>query len=219
MSSCVAVCLILGWFAGCETATSTSNGYSRPASGVSTFESNKGKDPIPETLFSVSRILIAQGRDEEAEPILRRITSEHQSFVPAYNKLAEIQMRDQRLGEALQTLQAGLEEDPENVTLLNNLGMCWLLRERYDTALEVFTEAASLSPDDARLRANMAVAIGMQGRYDEAFALYEQVVSRAEAHYNLGVLAQAREDYGRAGDEFAQAERINPSVVRRRFEQ
>ena len=57
-------------------------------------------------------------------------------------------------------------------------------------------------------RGNVAMAVGMQGRYDEALTLYKQVLTPADAHYNLGVLCEARGDVTRAFDEYARAKEL-----------
>jgi tetratricopeptide (TPR) repeat protein len=184
------------------------------------FEHGAKRKPIAQTLHAVARLLISQGRDAEAEPILRRTMAEHPRYVPAYLEAAELHMRNRRLGQAMETLTAALAvaETPPlewasmEPTLRNNIGMCWLLRGEYGRALEQFTQAAALDPQDARYRANMAAALGMQGRYGESFALYEQVVGPAEAHYNLGVLSRARDDQERAAIEFEAAKRLNPRM-------
>jgi hypothetical protein len=49
----------------------------------------------------------------------------------------------------------------------------------------------------------LALALGMCGKYDQALVLYQEVLPVADAHYNLGLLCQARDDTKRAEDEFA----------------
>ncbi|MGB6909635.1 MAG: tetratricopeptide repeat protein [Methyloceanibacter sp.] len=72
--------------------------------------------------------------------------------------------------------------------------MCMLVGDRYGEALSMFSEAAGIMPEDARYRANMAVALGMMGRYAEALSLYEQIMSSSDAHHNLAILREARND-------------------------
>ena len=52
------------------------------------------------------------------------------------------------------------------------------------------------------------MAVGMLGRYEEALALYKQVVKPQQAHYNLAVVCEARQDTKRATAEFAIARSI-----------
>lgn len=193
---------------GCQSPGSNIS-YSGSRHADAAFESASKREPIPETLFAVARILVAQGRDADAEPILRRLIAEHRQFVAGYCELAELQMRKRRLGDAVDTLAAGLAAAPNEPSLLNNLGMCWMLRDQHEKALEYFIRAAALAPDDARLRANVAAALGMQGRYDESLAVYRQVMNAAHAHYNLGVLSEARQDHDHAESQFAAARRLD----------
>lgn len=172
------------------------------------FADGVDRDPAPTTVHALAQILIKQGKDKQAEFVLMRLIKEHPKFIPAYNELAELYLRTERLGDAVETLELGLKMAPEDPVLLNNLGMCHLLRENYEEALESFTAAAAVFPTDARYRSNMATALGMQGNYDECLALYEQVVPPDEAHYNLAVVCEARGDEERAKLEFERAERL-----------
>ncbi len=168
--------------------------------------------PTPNTLYAMSRILAAQHRDGECAAVLTKIIQERPDYMPAYNDLAELQMRQRQMDQAMATLHAGLKVSAHQPVLLNNLGMCHLMRSQYEEALDSFTRAAALAPDDTRYRANMAVALGLLGRYDEALALYEQVGSLADAHYNLGVLAESRRDHTRAQTEFARAKTLQAAA-------
>ena len=58
------------------------------------------------------------------------------------------------------------------------------------------------------------MALGMLGRYEEALAVYEQVVLPARAHYNVAVLAEARNDTDRAEVEYAIAMEMDPKIRR-----
>ena len=166
------------------------------------------RSPRPVTLHSVARICLSQGRDPEAEVVLNRLVSEYADFMPAYNDLAALYLRNEMLDSAIGTLAAGLERDPADPVLLNNLGICHLLRNEREESLEQFTAAAAANPVDARNRANMAVGLAFLGRMDEAMALYLQILPPADAHWNMGVLCEANGDFEAAGDHFMQAEKL-----------
>ena len=57
------------------------------------------------------------------------------------------------------------------------------------------------------------MAVGMLGRYEEALALYKQVVKPQQAHYNLAVVCEARQDTKRATAEFAIARSIGAPLA------
>jgi Flp pilus assembly protein TadD len=149
--------------------------------------------PSAKTLYSMAEILAAQGKDKESEFVLRRCLQEHAHFTPAYNSLAELQMRQGRIHEAVDTLAAALKIRPRDPVLLNNLGMCLLLRKEYVRALECFTSAAGLVPENERYRGNMATALGLLGRQEESLALLQQILPRDKADYNAEVLRRAHD--------------------------
>ena len=165
------------------------------------------RSPSPDTLHSVARICISQGRDPEAEVVLNRMVGEFPDYMPAYNDLAALYLRNEMLDSAIGTLEAGLARVPDDPVLMNNLGICHLLRNERETSLELFTAAAAANPVDARNRANMAVGLAFLGRMDEALSLYLQIMPPADAHWNMGVLCEANGDFEAAGDHFMRAER------------
>jgi Flp pilus assembly protein TadD len=161
--------------------------------------SEVGRDlpPTARTLYSMARILTAQGKDADGEFVLRRCVQEHPRFTPAYNSLAELQMRQGRIHEAVATLSTALKVSPRDPVLQNNLGMCLLLRKEYEGALRQFTDAAGSVPENEKYRANMAAVLGLLGRQEESLALLQQVLPRDKAEHNAQVLRKAREQAAR----------------------
>jgi Flp pilus assembly protein TadD len=195
------------FIAGCAS----SNRPLAPASSDATtpdaeFENGADRPPSARTLYSMAQILEIQGNDPAAEYILHKLVAQYPRFMPGYNDLAELQMRQRRLDEAVTTLTAALRVSPDQAVLVNNLGMCHLFQGEYEQSLRQFTRATALRPDDARYRGNLAMALGMLGRYDESLAVYQQIMPASDAHHNLGVLCQARQDHARADTEFAAAQ-------------
>lgn len=176
------------------------------------FDLGVDRPPTPQTLYNLARVLAIQGRDGEARYVLQKLLIQHPEFVPAYCELAELHMRAGHIERAEESLNRGLEISPDDARLIGNLGMCAMIRGEYDEALTLFGKAADLDPEDARHRSNMAVALGLMGRYDESFSLFEQVVPPSAAHYNVGVLAEARQDLKRSRREFERARALNPSM-------
>lgn len=149
------------------------------------------RPPTAKTLYIMADILMSQGKDRNAELTLKRIASESPDFLPTYNTLAELQMRKRRITEAVSTLSAGLQVNPNDPVLLNNQGMCWLIRKDYEKALEYFTQAAGIVPENTRYRSNMATTLVLLDRRQEALALYEQILPKEEALENIRVLCDS----------------------------
>jgi Flp pilus assembly protein TadD len=195
-STSVLAPLLLALLAGCASDAPAS----RPV--------NSDRTPNAKTLYSMSKIMVSRSKDGEAESILSKLIHEHPDFMPAYEDLAELYLRHDRMDSAIEVLKSGVKSAPHDAVLWNNLGMCRMLKKQYTEALACFTSAAAGEPRDARSRGNLAVALGMLGRYDESLAVYLQILSPAEAHHNLGVLCEARKDSARALQEFATSESL-----------
>lgn len=151
----------------------------------------RDRPPTARTLFAMADILATQGKDQQCEFVLYRCIGQYPKFVPAYNSLAELMMRQGRVGQAMDVLSLALEIRPNDPVLLNNRGMCLLIRREYDKSLQSFTEAAGLQPENKKYRANMATALGLLGRHEESLALLQQVLPDEQAQHNAEVLRNA----------------------------
>jgi len=192
----ILACVLTGglFFGGClGTAGSMST-----VDPVSRTESEAGiqpdRPPTAKTLYTMADMLAKQGRDSECELILRRLLGRYPEHSAAYDALARLQMRKRRTSEAVRTLKRGLEVNPDDPLLLNNLGVCMLVRRDFTKALDLFTAAAGIAGENTRYRANAAVALGLLGRYDESLALFRQILPEEKALQNLEIVRQARQD-------------------------
>ena len=104
-------CLAL--LCGCEPSAQSPADGSRFDKAQAKFETQKDLPPSAKTLYSMADILATQGKDKECEFVLRRCVSQYPEFTPAYNSLAELQMRQGRVHEAIATLSKALETPPE----------------------------------------------------------------------------------------------------------
>ena len=162
------------------------------------FDGGALRSPQPTTIVLTGRVLNSQGRTEEAEFVLRRVIVEYPDFPAGYSELAELLLKDSRNQEATVLLEQGITEIPSSAMLHNDLGMCYVVSEHFKLAADSFSRARELDRDDAAYTANLAMARALQGNYDDAVALYSEVISVAQAHGNVAVLAEARGDLARA---------------------
>jgi Flp pilus assembly protein TadD len=165
---------------------------SPPLDPQAEWDAGAGRCPVADTLFSMARIYIAQGQDDQAEAALREVVDKDPDFVRAYEELAHLYVRRDLVDGAVAALQVGLLRQADDPVLLNDLGVCKLLQKDPAAAAEAFIRAAALQPDNARPRANLALALALQGRDDEALALWKQVIRPDEARQNLELVKKAR---------------------------
>ena len=156
------------------------------------FANGANQPPNANTLYALSRILVAQGRDSEAEFVLKSIIRRYEDYLPAYSDMAEIYIRSGRTQEAIELLAAATARAPSDPVLLNNLGMCFFLDEAYHTAAEHFAAAAAAAPREPIYRANHAAALGMLGDLAAAERIYDEIFQDWEdVEHNLAVLRRA----------------------------
>ena len=179
------------------------------------FEAGAKRPPTAKTMYALEQILATQGKDAEAQAVLEQIVRDYPDFIPAYCDLAEAQMRQRRIQEAMRILNVGLQHSPHEAILVNDLGMCHLLTGDYAGAVRTFTRASGMAPDEPRYRANLAMTLGLLGRYDESLSLYMHVMHPADAHFNLAVLCDARHDSARAKLEYQKAAALGGPVAQR----
>ena len=165
---------------------------SPPADPQSEWDAAEGRQPEPATIFSMARIYVAQGRDDQAEAALREVLNKDPEFVQAYEELAHLYVRRDLVDGAVAALEIGLQHQADDPVLLNDLGVCKLLQKDPAAAAQSFIRAAALEPDNARPRANLALALALLGRDEEALALWQQVIRPSEAKQNLELVKQGR---------------------------
>nr|BAT26685.1 hypothetical protein [Aurantimonas coralicida] len=81
-----------------------------------------------------------------------------------------------------------LDMQPNEPTILSNLGMSYLLGNDLKSAESYLRSAASQPGSDSRVRQNLALVVGLQGRFDEAEKIASSELPPAEAEANVAFL-------------------------------
>ena len=128
------------------------------------------------------------------------------------------QRRDpRRLKLARHELQNALARRPHDVTLMITLGECLVLLQAWEDAERQFRAALSLAKNQPRLENNLGYVLLKLG--DEAAAeatLRKALVgdpNLAEAHANLGRLAESRHDFDAAIEHYQHSVGIAPGYL------
>ncbi|SER81514.1 tetratricopeptide repeat protein [Rhizobium sp. NFR03] len=105
-------------------------------------------------------------------------------------KSAEGAILDQlgRSPEARQRYREALDIQPNEPSVLSNLGMSYLLSKDLKTAEAYLRKATEQPGADSGVRQNLALAIGLQGRFPEAEAIARQELSPQQAEANVAYL-------------------------------
>ena len=116
------------------------------------------------------------------------------------------ELRDASRQRAVHILEAALNDDPENESLLENLGKLFLSIDQNEQAMAIFDRHLKLAPDNSNLLQNLAVANIEIQNYPGAIAYSDRLlaiepnhagarINRAIAHYKNGDREQAKRDY------------------------
>jgi len=139
-------------------------------------------------LAAYGKALAGAGQFDGALDAIRRAQN------PAYPdwKLvsAEGAILDQmgRKEEARATYQKALQLQPNEPSIISNMGMSYLLAGDARTAETYFKQAAAAPGADSRVRQNLALSVGLQGRFQEAEAIAAREISPQQAKANTDYL-------------------------------
>jgi Flp pilus assembly protein TadD len=77
---------------------------------------------------------------------------------------------------------------PNDPSLLNNLGLSYLLSNDLPDAEYTLRKAAALPGADSRVRQNLALVLGIQGKFDEAIQVAQAEIDPQQAKANIAYL-------------------------------
>ncbi|MDE1160002.1 MAG: tetratricopeptide repeat protein [Neorhizobium sp.] len=93
-----------------------------------------------------------------------------------------------RADEARGTYRMALEAQPNEPSVLSNLGMSYILTGDLKTAETYLRTAAKQPIADSRVRQNLALVVGLQGRFPEAMQIARSELSPQQADANVAYL-------------------------------
>ncbi|MBB5043027.1 Flp pilus assembly protein TadD [Shinella fusca] len=141
-----------------------------------------------EVLAAYGKAQAAAGQLQQAlDTILRAQTPDRPDW---RLKSAEGAILDQlgRSSEARQRYRAALDIQPNEPSVLSNLGMSYLLARDLKTAETYLRSAAQQPGADSSVRQNLALAVGLQGRFQEAETIARQELTAQQAEANVAYL-------------------------------
>ena len=154
-----------------------------------------------------------------------------------FNQLGLELLEKGRVEVAIAAFERALALKPDFPAALNNLGLALDAKGQHDAALDAYREALQFDPDYHAALNSVGLALAVRGQLDEAIASFRKAlellpdppsaseeqnpavgperltveVSGAEVHYNLGLALQWAGRKEEAAQEFAEAERLDPS--------
>lgn len=93
-----------------------------------------------------------------------------------------------RSSEARQKYRMALQTQPNEPSIISNLGMSYVLSGDLKTAETYMRNAAQQPAADSRVRQNLALVVGLQGRFSEAETIARKELSQNQADTNVTYL-------------------------------
>lgn len=143
-----------------------------------------------EVLGAYGKAQAAAGQLEQALDTVRRAQTPDR---PDWKLIsAEGAILDQlgRSDEARAFYRKALDAQPNEPSVLSNLGMSYVLTSDLRSAESYLRKAAAQPTADSRVRQNLALVVGLQGRFDEAEKIASAELPAHEAVANVAYLRQ-----------------------------
>jgi serine/threonine protein kinase/Tfp pilus assembly protein PilF len=125
-------------------------------------------------LHSDGRQMLAEGDLMGALPLFLQAIDTNRRYIPAYIAAAETFLAMDQPFEAADTLQAGIESNPQNIRLRLTLSHLQIINERFPEARATLEEILEMHPDNALAHVGLARIDVAEGNLESAADYLDQ---------------------------------------------
>jgi Flp pilus assembly protein TadD len=138
------------------------------------------------------KILIQSGEFADGEKQLRKVIAADKADWRDFSALGSGLDQQGRHDEARRMYETALAQRPDEISVLNNLGMSYALQGDLKNAEAILRKTSDLpgSKANPQVRQNLALVVGLQGRYDEAQQIASRDLPPDQAQANVAYLKQ-----------------------------
>ena len=169
--------------------------------------------PSSELYSAIAKLYETSGKNAEAEQYYQMALKEKSDDLSSLLGYARFQENQGRINEAVGLYQKAVQTHPKEAGAYNNLGLCHARRGKQTEAAQALAQAVQLDSRNTLYRNNLATVLVEQNRLTEAYATLREVHGDAAAYYNVGYLLNKKGNTEAAEHHFAQALRIDPTMV------
>ncbi len=136
------------------------------------------------------RKLLTAGRHSEAVPVLEAAAADPSADWRVHSALGTAYDQQGLYDRARASYQQALAKEPDNLAVLNNLGMSFALQGNLKEAEATLRKADAMprSRTEPRIRQNLALVVGLQGRFEEASQIASQDLPPDQVEANMAYL-------------------------------
>ncbi|MCX6124211.1 MAG: tetratricopeptide repeat protein [Proteobacteria bacterium] len=146
---------------------------------LASFEQAIALSPLnPVRYKSAADILMLRERYSDAVSLLEKAVKEGLEFKELYIHLSQAYFMMKDYPKAVRYVRSALGIDPENVTFLNQMGICLKNMNQPDEATKVYNQIIKLDPDNVAALYNKAMLNDNKGEFAEAVKLLERAVKK-----------------------------------------
>ena len=142
----------------------------------------------PALLSAYGRQVLRDGRPGDALAILKEAEAAGARDARVYSAQGAALDQLGRSGEARKRYEHALTLDPNNSTVLANLGLSYALSDDIDKAEATLRRAASDPAAHPKVRQNLALVLAMQGKFREAETVASRDLSPDDVAVNMAYL-------------------------------
>ncbi|MGH7178368.1 MAG: tetratricopeptide repeat protein [Tepidisphaeraceae bacterium] len=154
-----------------------------------------------------------QNRPQAAEKMYQQALSADAQNRNALYQLARLQTTQKQYPEAVKTWKKYVEACHGSADAYNNLGYCEDLAGNANEAETAYKKGLSADPLNTACRVNYGLFLARHDRPNEALMQLQQVMTPAEAHYNIALAYDQLGRRAEAQTEYRMAVRLNPNFI------
>lgn len=134
--------------------------------------------------------LLTTGHTSEAVRVLETATQANNQDWRTFSALGSAYDQQGIYERAREAYQTALTLDPDNLIVLNNLGMSYALQGDLKEAEKTLRMADALpkASTEPRIRQNLALVVGLQGRFEEASSIASKDLPPDQVEANMAYL-------------------------------
>jgi tetratricopeptide (TPR) repeat protein len=150
---------------------------------------------------------------EQARKAYQQAIATDADYVPAYQALAGLYLKQRDYDRAVATYQKVLKGHPKEAVLWFELGMCYSRQRQWDQALANLRQAVALDPENRPYVNTLGFCLARAGKADESVACFAKVVGPAQAHYNVARMLHHLKQDKLCREHLQQALQVDPRLT------
>ena len=141
-----------------------------------------------EIAAELGRLALDMGRLDIARQTLKVAEAQGVRDWKTLSAQGTLRAKQGQHAEAQQYYLAALQEQPDAVSVINNLALSYALDGKADKSEELLHKAVASGHDDKRVRQNLAMVLGLQGKFEEARQVASVDMTEQEAKSSMSYL-------------------------------